>query len=118
MKRSNLSQSIHDRMILSIVSLARNKDHIRIAADHIKHQPRPHLINGHKPDVTSIRYGQEHIFEVETADSIHHSHTESQWKAFDRASAHFTVVVPSGFRHEAYRRANAIGVNPEEIVEL
>ena len=68
---------------------------------------------GHIPDVTA-QNGNLLIFEVETADSISHTHTADQWKLFaayaDQHGAEFCVVVPNGFDSNARSRLNQLGI--------
>jgi hypothetical protein len=55
---------------------------------------------GHEPDATAYYLTKQHVYEVETADSIGDEHTHEQCELFaayvlDRF-AEFTVVVPNG----------------------
>ena len=103
----------HRRLIEAIVSAIRGLGHIGIQADHPLHPEKPDKVNGHEPDVLSYKNNVRHIFEAETCGSISDSHTEEQWKAFDRADGRFVIVVPKRCAIDAERRRDELGINAD-----
>lgn len=69
---------------------------------------------GHEPDASAYYGFKEHIFEVETAETIADEHTREQCELFaayvrDRY-AQFTLVVPSGYRSTAFAQLTYWGL--------
>lgn len=69
---------------------------------------------GHEPDASAYYALKQHIFEVETADSIGNEHTYEQCKLFaayvrDRF-AEFTLVIPVGYGIAAASRLSYWGL--------
>jgi len=116
MKR--LSETEHDKMIESVVDYLVLKGFRNIKAD-LSRYTQPTKITwsatgkGHIPDLTA-QNGKLLIFEVETSDSISHTHTADQWKLFatyaNQHGADFWVVVPDGSDSVARSRLNQLGI--------
>ena len=68
----------------------------------------PGFDRGGVPDVTGYHEGRQHIFEVETPDSIRDEHTSHQWRLFakyaDENNATFLWLCP---RRKRKKRGNA-----------
>jgi len=116
MKR--LSETEHDKMIEGVINYLVMKGYRNVKAD-LSGYARPTKITwtstgkGHIPDVTA-QNGKLLIFEVETSDSIPHTHTADQWKLFaayaNQHGAEFWVVIPNGFDPNARTRLNQLGI--------
>ena len=70
---------------------------------------------GHEPDATAYYLTKQHVFEVETADSLGDEHTYEQCRLFaayvrDRF-AEFTLVVPSGCGSAAWSQLSRWGLS-------
>lgn len=128
MKRNYHTQSHHDSMIIQLVQHLRAKGFSNIKADHIHGADRPEKIlqpgaffngAGHVPDVTATdMFGQRHVFEVETSDSISTQHAASQIRTFATSGSLLSpvkcvVVVPSSSQHEARRVVAALRVKAD-----
>jgi len=120
-KRNPLAQVDHDKMV-GAVAQHLVSDGYRVAADLPGYNKPPAigntLLTQHIPDVAAANGGKKPVIaEVETADSINDSHTDSQWRTFSsqavRAGSRFWVVVPKGYDGAARLRANALGIQPE-----
>jgi hypothetical protein len=76
---------------------------------------------GHEPDASAYYGLKEHIFEVETADSIGDEHTRDQCELFAayarEHTAEFILVVPAGSRSKASVQLSYWGLSAE-IAEL
>jgi hypothetical protein len=117
------SQSNHHAMVRTLASHLERKEHTDVKAD-IKGYAQPELLywgatqKGHISDVTSNR-GRDFVFEVETVDSINHTHTEDQWKLFSanakQYSKQFIVVVPKGSEAQAWQRAKLLGITLDDV---
>ena len=116
MKR--ISETEHNNMVKDAVNFLKSKGYGEIKAD-ISGYIQPDKITwtetgrGHIPDVTAGN-GQLNLFEVETADSISHTHTADQWKLFvafaKQHGAEFWVVVPVGYESIANARLFQLGI--------
>jgi hypothetical protein len=116
MKR--ISETEHNNIVKDAVDFLKSNGYGEIKAD-ISGYIQPNKITwektgqGHIPDVTA-RNGQLKLFEVETADSISHTHTADQWKLFDafanQHGAEFWVVVPEGNESKANTRLAQLGI--------
>lgn len=111
MYRTAKSQIQHDEMVQVVVNDLAQKGYRNIRAD-LPGQMQPALIRGtkqdHVPDVTADGV----IVEVETADTIAHDHTTSQWSLFSDHAAKsgkaFWVVVPHGSVAAAQTQLNML----------
>lgn len=116
-------QPKHDKMVKAVVDIVLKNDHTDVKAD-IKGYDRPKLICGEGlkevriPDVTSTN-DTHYIFEVETEDSIDHSHTEDQWRVFSahalQCSKKFIVVVPKDCENKAWARAKQLRITLDDV---
>jgi hypothetical protein len=114
MARTIQAQGIHNQLVINQVTTYRNEGYSNIKADHINHpNGQPSIVNGHIPDLSAVKNGLVVICEVETNDSINDHSTIQQWKAFDRSSYEFHVVVPKSALEDAQdmARRNGITVN-------
>lgn len=112
-------QSQHDRIVKYVSDHLRLKIFRNIKAD-IRGYKQPKKITwkltgkGHIPDVTGQSL-QLNLFEVETSDSISHSHTADQWRLFAAYArgnrAVFWVVVPRASEAAARRRLNQLNIS-------
>jgi hypothetical protein len=112
------SQIEHDRMVDYVAKLLIGKKHQDVRAD-LPGFTQPRRIvwqstgEGSVPDVTS-QDEEFRIFEVETRDSIHDEHTETQWKLFASYAkandAMFYIVFPKGASAEVKQRLNELGL--------
>jgi len=100
----------HQEMLSSMLTYLRDQGHEILAADHKSIPIKPGLFGNSRPDIVSKDVGKIHITEVETCDSINHSHTRGQWLDFHRANAKFLIVVPERCVLNAKNRANELGV--------
>ncbi|MDT3696631.1 MAG: hypothetical protein ROY99_09590 [Ignavibacterium sp.] len=103
-KRKN--QSDHDDMVKTTVNYIVSNLYTDEKADIDDYETPTKIIwsktnDGHVPDVTAKYKDVEHIWEIETEDSISLDHTKSQWQLFSTfATQHyaiFHIVVPEGF---------------------
>jgi len=96
-----------------------------VRADHPEFTDKPACITlenselGQLPDVTATGI-QMVLFEVETADTIYHPHTEQQWEVFssyaENNGADFWVVVPREQKSCARERLSSLGLKAKVMV--
>lgn len=118
------SQPDHDGMVIAVIKYIKENGHSNVNAD-IPNYNQPEMLHwkgqkdGHIPDITSVRGDESFIFEIETADSISHSHTEDQWKLFSASaslnSKSFVIVIPKDSKKEAENRAQELNLALYEI---
>lgn len=98
----------HDSMVEKLVAFLVEKGHTDIKCA-LPDYTQPLQISwkdgdGHIPDVTSTHDKTNHIFEVETTDTIDDEHTISQLKLFSanakQYSKVFVVVVPKASKDD------------------
>lgn len=104
-QRQGQDQLHHDAIVL-FVARELEKDRFKDVKADVPDFPEPEAIQldhagiGHLPDVTAVRSGLLHIYEVETPDTVSINHTQEQWKIFatyaKEHGAKFTIVVPRG----------------------
>jgi hypothetical protein len=114
-----ISESEHNKIVKDAADYLNMKGYVDIKVD-LTGYTQPTKItwtatgSGHIPDVTA-RNGHLYIFEVETDDSISHTHTEDQWKLFaayaNQHGAEFWVVVPGVSEVSARRRLNELNIS-------
>ena len=100
-----LARSEHDQIVQKLGSWLVSNQFSDIKMD-LPERVKPDRIvwtdtkRGHEPDATAYYGLKQHVFEVETADSIGEEHTYEQCKLFAAYArdnvAEFTVVVPIG----------------------
>lgn len=119
-KRKN--QSDHEDMVLTTANYLVSNLYTDVRADVNDYETPTKIIwsktqDGHIPDITSKYNGVEHIWEIETEDSISIDHTKSQWKLFStyaaQHNAKFHIVVPEGFIEDAQNQAEEWGIKAE-----
>jgi hypothetical protein len=99
-------ESDHDHIVLAVAKHLTGQNFTEIKAD-VPNFVSPLKVtwkdtgDGHIPDLTGRDpSGHLYVFEVETEDTIRHSHSASQWKLFSayarQFDASFYVVVPGG----------------------
>jgi hypothetical protein len=115
MARTVQTQGIHNQLVSNQVVTFRNEGYTNIKADHINHPSgQPAMVNGHIPDLSAVKNGFMVISEVETNDSINDQSTIQQWKAFDRSSHEFHVVVPKSALEDAQSMARRNGITVDK----
>lgn len=116
MQRSEVSQSIHNKLIEMHVEEYKKLGYINIKADHIGYKNGvPKEVNGHRPDISATFNGVRIICEVETDESIEVEHTKEQWKAFSRSLKQFEVCVPAKSLSKAKKFAEKNGIEVEKF---
>ena len=106
-----LAGSEHDRLVQKLGSWLVSNLFSDVKVDLPGHVKPDRIVwtdtqRGHEPDASAYYALKQHIFEVETADSIGNEHTYEQCRLFaayvhDRF-AEFTLVVPSGSSSAAW----------------
>lgn len=100
-----LARSEHDRLVEKLRARLESSLYSEIKMDLPGHVKPERIVwtdtqRGHEPDATAYYLTKQHIFEVETEDSIGDEHTHEQCKLFAayvrNRFAEFTVVVPNG----------------------
>ena len=119
-KRKN--QTDHDDVVLTTANYLVNKLYTDVKADVDDYETPTKIIwsktnDGHVPDITAKYNAVEHIWEIETKDSISIAHTKSQWQLFStfavQHDAVFHIVVPEGCSEEAEEQAKEWDINAE-----
>lgn len=110
----------HERIVRHIAGTIESTGFSEVRANLTDSTERPGSIcweragSGQVPDITAVKDGRKHIFDVETARSIGTRRTAERLKLFatyaDRNRCTFSVVVPTPCRKEAVRRLNECGV--------
>lgn len=117
MKRYN--QQLHEEMKIQLRLFLESEGFEFIKTD-LEGETRPKFIGGfsidYVPDLTAMKDGVFHVFEIETDDSLTHEHTTKQWQAFDRycrqkSNRRFIVLVETK-ENEARQHAEELGVQP------
>lgn len=99
------AKSEHDRLVERLRTLLVSNWYSDIKVDLPGYEKPTRIVwtatqRGHEPDASAYYVLKQHIFEVETADSIGDEHTYEQCKLFAAYardnSAEFVLVVPSG----------------------
>ena len=102
-KRTAESQSKHDYMITSLVRYLIEQGYTDIQSSHLGHFDDPFEMDGRTgkkyiSDVIACKDGKQHVFEVETNETIDLDYTREQFEAFyDYARGHqaeFNILVP------------------------
>lgn len=119
-KRKN--QSEHDNMVLTTANYLVSNLYTDVKAD-IKDYDSPKKIcwkdseKCHIPDVSGKLQGVQHIWEIETEDTISIEHTKDQWKLFSAYASQFDkvfhIVIPQGCSAEAEKQAEEWGITAE-----
>jgi len=105
------NREVHDDMVRYMATLISKAGYVNMRVQLPESQSRPDRIAPHEtghsygPDITALREGCLHIFQVETEETITSHDTLQQLKTFaifaDRNNALFTLVVPSGCKRNA-----------------
>jgi hypothetical protein len=113
MKRSVMSQSLHDKMVRTRALNLVNEGY-SVSAD-IAGFPQPPTISGHIPDIYAVKVTSKIITEVETCDSIGSNHTREQYEAFSRvAGTEFHVKTPKSCLSAAQEYARLWGITVDQ----
>jgi Holliday junction resolvase len=121
-KRTPASQSKHDHMVTSLVKLLVKDGYSDIHATHLGAFEDPAKVPGrdgklYMCDVVARNNGIDHIFEVETMETITLDFTKEQFKAFyDHAKKNegvFNILVPNNVESDAVMVLRELGM--EEI---
>lgn len=120
-------QNDHDSMVRALTNYLKLLQYTDIRAD-LPGFTRPVELawedrqDGHVPDVSALKQETEHIFEVETSDSISHTHTEDQWHLFasnaERNNKAFCVIVPKQSKEDARGRLKELGLENVRVWTL
>lgn len=120
---ARLHQEDHETMVRSLAIHLKKLGHSDIKVDLFGNKV-PEQVRwgankaGYIPDVTSTK-DKNYVFEVETDDSINEEHTEDEWKLFaayaKKESRQFIVVVPKGSEQKAWKRAEALGIDLDNV---
>lgn len=113
------NQTEHDSIVASVANSLRANGFSEIKADLQGYDQPIRIIwesteQGHIPDLSAVKDQQQHIFEVETGDTITIQHTADQWKLFSTyANQHnsiFYVVVPKGYASQAQKQLQVLNL--------
>lgn len=117
MKRQ--SEADHNRLVKAAAEHLRRDGGFRNIKAHVGGYPMPAKITwtetsrGHVPDLTADGDARV-VVEVETSDSVSHSHTQDQWKLFSayarQHDAKFWVAVPTSSKAAAQQRLQELGL--------
>ena len=83
-RRSNKSQSAHDKEVLRQAKHLEKKGY-KVKAD-VAGYKKPDTFDGLRPDVVATKGGQRKIVEVETTESVKSKRDLAQQRAFRRAA--------------------------------
>jgi hypothetical protein len=121
-----LARSEHDRLVEKLCTRLVSNLFSDIKVDLPGHVKPERIVwtdtqRGHEPDASAYYGFKQHIFEVETADSIGDDHTREQCELFAAYArghaAEFTLVVPVGCGAIAVTQLNLWGLD-QAVLEI
>ena len=119
-KRKN--QSDHDDMVLITANYLVSNLYTDVKADIADYETPEQICwkdsnECHIPDISGKLNGIQHIWEIETEDTISVEHTKKQWKLFSEYASQFEkvfhIVVPEDCSIAAEKQASEWGINAE-----
>jgi len=116
------NQTEHDNLVKTVANYLISQNFTDVKAD-IEGYLQPSKITwtatgeGHIPDVSAIINNTQHIYEIETEETISIEHTKNQFVLFSEfAKGHkavFHIVVPADCKNDAVAQANEWGITAE-----
>lgn len=117
----NESLSKHNRLINSMVIVLSKAGYEDIRADIPVCNKKPKRIvwegtkKGYVHDITAVKNGELHLFDVETEDTISFMQSSNREKFFASYAAHnnavYSIVVPTGNEGKTIQQLNKLGVS-------
>ncbi|MBD3315365.1 MAG: hypothetical protein GF344_06230 [Chitinivibrionales bacterium] len=110
----------HERLVRHAAEMMKGKGFSQVQTNLAESARPPSPIHwerdgsGHVPDITGVRGGRRHIWEVETAGTLGSHEVVERLKLFatyaDRNRCTFSLIIPGPCREEAVRRLAECGV--------